>query len=293
LYNIPTAAGWNIDTPPVDEGYLFLMIKQRSTLFLFALSLLGMPLAGCTGLIPLEAYTPTPSLLPPTETATIQWFPATRTPTVFLALTTTATLNPLPVVGELIFEDDFSDPALWDTASSGDASAQVSEGQLTLAVSEDQLTITSLRSEPNLVDFYAEVTVVTSLCRGDDQYGAVFRAAAGGNYYRFLLSCSGLVRLERVRGGSAEVLQNWAASSDVPRGAPAEVKLGIWISGTEMHLLLNDHAQFIVRDPVFTIGRLGFFAYSSGDTPVIVSFRDLQVYTVPYIPPTPTIKVTP
>ena len=272
---------------------IILRLMKRFPVFLVVLSLLGTYLAGCSGLILPEAYTPTPSLLPPTETATIQWFPATRTPTVFLAPTTTATLNPLPSVGELIFEDDFSNPILWDTASSGDASAQVGDGALTLSVSDDRLTVTSLRTEPNLTDFYAEVTVVTSLCRGEDQYGAVFRAAAGGNYYRFLLSCSGNVRLERVRGGSAEVLQNWTASSDVPRGAPAEVKLGIWFSGSEMHLLLNDHAQFIVRDPVFTIGRLGFFAFASGDTPVIVSFRDLQVYTVPFIPPAPTLKVTP
>jgi hypothetical protein len=292
LYNIPTAQGWKIDTPRADEGHDF-MRKQLPTLVLFFLSLLGIFLAGCSGLILPEAYTPTPSLLPPTETATIQWFPPTRTPTVFIAPTATATLNPLPAVGELLFTDDFSDPALWDVASSGDASAQVAEGALTLAVNDDRLTITSLRTDPNLVDFYAEVTIKTSLCRGEDQYGAVFRAAAGGNYYRFLLSCSGQVRLERVRNGSVEVLQNWAPSSDVPRGAPAEVKLGIWMSGTEMHLLLNDHAQFIMRDPVFPIGRLGFFAYASGDTPVIVSFRDLQVYAVPLIPPTPAFTVTP
>jgi hypothetical protein len=99
--------------------------------------------------------------------------------------------------------------------------------------------------------------------------------------------------LERVRGGLAEVLQNWTPSSDVPRGAPAQVKLGIWMSGTEMHLLLNDHAQFVIRDPVFPIGRLGFFAYASGDTPVLVSFRDLQVYSVPLILPTPATTVTP
>ena len=269
------------------------MIKRRFTLFLFALSLLGTSLAGCSALIMPEAYTPTPSQLPPTETPTIQWFPATRTPTVFLAPTTTATLNPLPVLGELLFADDFSDPALWDVASSGKASAQVTEGALTLAVNEKRLTVTSLRSGPTLFDFYAEVLVSPVLCKGEDQYGAVFRAASAGNYYRFLLSCSGQVRLELGRGGSAEVLQGWAPSSDAPRGAPAEVKLGIWFSGTQMHLLLNDHAQFIIRDPVFSSGRLGFFATASGDTPVIVSFRDLQVYSVPPIQPTPTFQVTP
>jgi hypothetical protein len=256
------------------------------------LMLLGACLAGCSGLFPV-AYTPTPSPFPPTETPTIQWFPATNTPTIFAAPTATTTLDPLPGVGELLFSDDFSDPELWDTASSGDASAQVTEGQLTLALSEARLTITSLRKTPMLGDFYAQVTAVTSLCRGNDQYGVVFRAAPGSNYYRFLLACNGSVRLERVRGGFPEILQNWVPSGDAPRGAPAEVKIGVWVSGSEMHLLLNDHPEFVMRDPVFHSGRLGFFAYTSGETPVIVSFRDLQVYAVAYTAPTPTLRSTP
>lgn len=254
--------------------------------------LLAACLAGCSGLIP-TAYTPTPSSPPSTETPTIQWFPATNTPTVFAPPSTTPTLNPLPSVGELLFTDDFTDPKLWDTVSSGDASAQVEAGQLTLALNDDRLSIISLRTGPTLGDFYAEVTAVTSLCRGDDQYGVIFRASPGSNYYRFLLSCSGSVRLERVRNGLAEIIQNWAPSSDVPPGAPGEVKIGVWILGSEMHLLLNDHAQFTARDPVFHSGRLGFFAYASGDTPVIVSFRGLKVYALAYTSPTPTLRPTP
>lgn len=254
--------------------------------------LLGLMLGGCAGLIE-EAYTPTPSLPPPTETTTIQWFPATNTATVFIAPSATATQDPLPGVGELLFSDDFSDPDLWDTVASGEASAQVTDGRLTLSLSEPRLTVTSLRTMPSLEDFYASVTAVTSLCKGNDQYGVVFRAAPGGNFYRFLLACNGSVRLERVRGGTVEIIQNWAASGDAPRGAPAEVKIGVWILGSEMHLLLNNHPEFVVRDPVFHIGRLGFFAYAGGDTPVIVSFRDLAVYSVRQIPPTPTLKATP
>ena len=70
------------------------------------------------------------------------------------------------------------------------------------------------------------------------------------------------------------------------------MKIGIWVVGFEMRFLLNDHLQFSLRDPVLHIGTLGFFAYASGTTPVVVSFSDLEVYSVFYFSPTPTLTLT-
>lgn len=257
-------------------------------LALCALLLLGT--GGCSLLFPI--YAPTPSPLPPTETPTIAWFPATNTPTVYIPPTVQPTVEPLEGVGSLIFADDFSEADLWSTNTSGNASARVENNRLTLSLTSGRLTVTSLRREPNLFDFYAEATASTSLCRGEDAYGILFRADSGGSYYRFSLSCSGNVRFERSRGGILDLLQKWTPSSDAPPGAPGEVRIGVWASGNEMRLFLNGHLQFSLRDPVQRSGTLGFFAYASSTTPVIVSFSNLEVYSVMYLSPTPTLTPT-
>jgi hypothetical protein len=243
-------------------------------------------LAGCSGMPTVP--TPTPTLATATQTPTIVWFPATNTPTQAPVVSPLPSAEPLPGVAELMFRDDFSDAALWNVSVSDSASAQVADNRLTLALSTGPQSIASLRSEPLLTDFYAQVRVYTSLCRGNDQYGMLFRASPGGTYYRFLLACNGSIRLERVRGGAVDILQNWVPSGDAPPGAPAELKIGIWVSGTEFRFLLNDRFQFSLRDPVMHSGTLGFFAYASGKTPVMVSFSDLEVFVMAYVSPTPT-----
>ena len=170
------------------------------------------------------------------------------------------------------------------------ASATVTRNRLILSISgQGPVSIASLRSQPTLGDFYAEATVKLSLCGGKDQFGMIFRAAPGDNYYRFAVRCDGQARLERVLSGSNSPLLDWQSSGDAPSAAPAEVKLGVWTVGSEMRFFLNDHYQFTVRDPVLHAGTLGFFVYASGATPITASFSDLSVYSVSYVFPTPSL----
>jgi hypothetical protein len=187
----------------------------------------------------------------------------------------------------------FDQPQAWNTANSGQASATVTRNRLILSINEDgPLAISSLRSQPGMGDFYAEATATISLCSGKDQYGMLFRAASLQDYYRLIVNCSGESRLERVRAGEKYILNDWLASGDIPLGAPAQVKLGVWVAGQEMRVFLNDHFQFSQTDPVFSNGTIGFFAYASGKTPVTVSFSDLAAYSVQYVSPTPTLTPT-
>jgi hypothetical protein len=80
-----------------------------------------------------------------------------------------------------------------------------------------------------------------------------------------------------------------AASGDVPPGAPGEVRIGLWVSGTEMRVFLNGHYQFTVSDPLFASGTLGVFARSGGENAVTITFSDLVVNEVSYASPTPTL----
>ena len=247
-------------------------------------------LAGCRGLFPAPATTSTPVPATTTPTATIVWFPPTNTSSPSPAQTILPTLDQRPGLGELLFGDSFDQPDLWSTSVSSLASASVTRDRLILSLSEQgPVSILSLRSQPVLGDFYAEVVAKLSLCGSQDQFGMIFRAAPGDNYYRFTVSCDGRVRIERIVSGSNTPLLDWLSSGDAPGAAPAEVKLGVWAVGSEMRFFLNDHYQFSVLDPVLHAGTLGFFAYANAAAPITVSFSDLSVYSVAYVSPTPSL----
>ena len=262
--------------------------SKPGNLSLLPILLLGMTLlTSCTAM---DEWLATSTPMIPTETAlptpTIVWFPPSATPTLQTLSTKAPTPELRPGLGEEIIIDDFSDPFLWETAASDEASAKVQDNRLTLAV-QSQIYMTSLRTDLLIDDYYAEITAQPSLCRSEDSYGLLVRAN-GGSYYRFALSCNGTVRAERVTNSIRLALQAPLPSGDVPPGAPGSVRIGIWAVGREMRLFLNGRFQFSISEPTFPIGTLGVFVRSAGETPVIVSFSDLKIRQVNYILPTAT-----
>jgi hypothetical protein len=190
-----------------------------------------------------------------------------------------------PGIGLLILSDDFSEASIWDTAVSDNGSAAVDNHLLSLVV-QPGYYLSSMRREAPLSDFYAEITARPSLCRGEDNYGVIVRGV-GSSFYRFVLTCNRQVRAERVNGGTKLPLQQPLSSGDAP-GAPGEVRIGIWAVGSEMRLFLNGQYQFSTIDPSFRTGAFGVYVRSTGDTPVTVTFSDLQVRDVHYTLPTST-----
>jgi hypothetical protein len=255
----------------------------------FLVAFLGLMLIACSSLVAVPSTSePLPATSPTLATPTIDWFPPTATQTPILVSTQPPTPDWSPGVGEIIASDDFSDPSNWNTASSDSGSAIIERKQLTIAVNPG-VYLLSLQQNLVLDDFYAELLVRPSLCRGADSYGMLVRANAV-SYYRFSLYCNGTVSVERISRLERHVLYETVPSGDVPRGAPGEVRIGIWAFGSELRLFLNDRFQFGIQDMNLSSGTLGVFAFSSGDTPVTVRFTDLVVRAVAYIPPqdTPT-----
>jgi hypothetical protein len=255
----------------------------------FIPSLLSLGLLLLSACLPLDSTPPTGTPLP-TDTApptsTIVWFPPSATPTLLAFPTYTATPEMSPGIGALALSDDFSDDTVWDTAASSQGSAAISRNRLSLAV-QPGVYLASLRRDGTLGDFYAEITARLSLCRGDDSYGLIIRAA-GTYFYRIVLSCNRMVHVEKINSGVRLVIQEPVASGDAPQGAPGEVRIGIWAAGSEMRLFLNERFQFSIIDKTFPSGAFGVFVRSAGDTPVSVTFSDLTVYDVDYTPPTRT-----
>jgi hypothetical protein len=244
---------------------------------LFMVSCLPVNLAPST-----ETPIPTETAIP---TETIVWFPPSATATQLSVPTQTGTPDMSPGIGRLTIQDKFSDEDVWDIATSDSGSASIHKNRLTLAV-QPGYYLASMRRELPLSDFYAEITARPSLCRAEDNYGLVVRGV-GSSFYRFVLACNGMIRAERISGGTRQPLQEPVPSGDAP-GAPGEVRMGIWAVGSEMRLFLNGRYQFSVVEPTFPSGALGVFVRSTGETPVTVTFSDLAVYEVDYTLPTKT-----
>jgi hypothetical protein len=257
---------------------------------IFIPALVAMLTSSCAVLDALNA-TPIPTLTTeaPTLTPTIVWFPPSATSTLGAAATPKPpTPEMRPGVGSTLLTDDFSDPTVWDIATSSQGSAELNDNRLILSA-QSKIYMLSLRSDLMADDYYAEITARPGLCRGDDSYGLLVRANAVA-YYRFSLTCDGDVFAERISVGKREVLQTPLPSGDVPRGAPGEVRIGVWASGSVLRLFLNGRYQFGVSNTAYPSGTVGVFVNSAGETPIVVAFSRLALQEVDYILPTVTPK---
>jgi hypothetical protein len=240
--------------------------------------------AGCDILLPpgpLEpTATPTQTLTP---TPTIDWFPATPTPTFIPEPSPTPqpTLAGSPDgVTELRVRDDFTDQTLWNTPISTSGNVAYGNESLTLAPALKGVYLFSLSQHTISSQFYLELTVQTTLCQANDQYGVVFWRQAEGDYYRLLLNCAGQVRLELVQGGVLVVVHDWESASRIQPGAPATNRIGLYASGGVFQLYINDTFQFEEKVANGRSGDLGFFARTVTSSVMTVRISELEIYRV-------------
>lgn len=251
-----------------------------------ALLLLGLVFftTGCDILLPpapLEpTATPTQTLTP---TPTIDWFPATPTPTFIPepSATPQPTLAGRPDgVTELRVADDFTDQSLWNTPTSTSGNVAYGNESLTLAPALKGVYLFSLSQHTVTPAFYLELTVQTTLCQADDQYGVVFWRQAEGDYYRLLLSCGGQARLELVQGSVLAVIHDWEGASRIQPGAPATNRIGLYASDGLFQFYVNDTFQFEEKVAKGRSGDLGFFARTVTSSVMTVRISELEIYRV-------------
>jgi hypothetical protein len=240
--------------------------------------------AGCDILLPPAPLdptaTPTQTLTP---TPTIDWFPATPTPTFIPepSATPQPTLAGRPDgVTELRVTDDFTDQSLWNTPLSTAGNVAYGNGSLTLAPALKGVYLFSLSQHTVSSEFYLELTVQTTLCQEDDQYGVVFWRQAEGDYYRLLLNCSGQARLELVQGGVMVVVHDWEGASHIQPGAPATNRLGLYASDGLFQLYINDTYEFEEKVAKNRSGDLGFFARTVTSSVMTVRISELEIYRI-------------
>jgi len=239
-----------------------------------------------TGCLPIArtlypTLTPTQTIPAPTATLTPVWFPPTATPTLLPSPSPLPpTPDPRPVFGSLIYTDTFQNPALWSARQADQVSAAFGGSELSLTISGSKMYIYSLRSTPQLTNFYTELTANPVFCSGLDEYGLLLRAASTNDYYRVGVSCDGRARVDRILDSGAASLLDWQYASGIPLGGPSMARLAAWAIGDTFGLMVNDRLVLTFKDPKLTSGGLGVYARSAGSQPVTVNFMDLSVWDV-------------
>lgn len=229
---------------------------------------------------PMMTSSPTMTEIP---SPTIDWFPATPTPT-FLPINSPTPQPTLSVdlqgVMELTIEDDFTDPRQWLLTQNSTGNAAFGSQNLTLAVSKPNVFLTSLSQHSIPNNFYLEITIENALCQTQDQFGIDFWYQSPNDYHRLLLNCSGQFRLELIQGGRSIVLHDWETGSKVKVGSPAVNNLGIWVLNGQFQLYINDIFQFEERISNYQTGDIGVFAKAISSSTMTIQFSDLKIYKV-------------
>lgn len=256
---------------------------NRWGLILMPLFLL-ITMVACLPLLQQPSIRTTPTQLPPTDTATptTVWFPATATytPLPTSTLPITPTIDTKPRHGNLIFSDEFTNPADWEQGSFKDGIIALGNDELSLVVKKEMGYLSSLRQDTILDNFYAEITASPRICREADEYGFLFRVSSSNDFYRFSLTCDGQTRVDRFYNGQASSPQPLTLSGAVPPGAPSESRLAVWTLGREMRFFANGEFIFAVSDPTLNKGSIGVFTRAKGEDDVTISFSKLEVYEI-------------
>ena len=239
---------------------------------------------GCSALGTREPLPPTPTI---TETAiptpTIDWFPATATPTFIPSRTPTLAINIEAQqldLKELLINDDFSNTALWQTSQSGSGNVAFGSQSLTLAVAGQGNALISLSQYLLPANFYLEITLQSSLCQPQDQAGINFWYQSSSDFYRLLINCAGQYRLELIQDGRNFVIHDWETAIEIQPGAPASNRVGIWAYQGQLELFFNDTFQREERVSTEQSGGLALFARSIESSAMTVKFSDLKIFSV-------------
>jgi hypothetical protein len=258
---------------------------QDKKLLWLVLLWLGMVVSLLVGCQPIGVVEPTPedTPVPPTATYTFTpttvWFPATATPTPRPTQPLTPTPDSRAGVGDLLYQDDFSDPSLWTRYETTDSKVTISGDHITLALNQSEGLIYGFRTEPQLTDFYAEVNARPNFCEADAEYGLMVRVNGTRlNHYRFIITCEGRASVIRVVNNRGNVIVDWQDHPLIPTTFPRSIRLGVWVQGPELRFFINNFLLFTVTDTVIDGGTLGMFVRASGSSPVSVNFDTLEVY---------------
>lgn len=261
------------------EKTIHIPAPSRHSGWIVMILMLAVITTGCVRIE--EPATPSPSPLTPTSTPTVFF------PTLIPTATSTPQPSPTPMperladLGELLFEDDFSNDRGWVAASSDIGGISLVNERLAVAVrrSQSYFPVISPASSPN--SFYAEVTVRAELCSDNSDIGLMYHLSSSLEHYRFTINCSGEAQVILAYGGSEIALVPLTSTNVARPGALAENTLAVLANGTSYFFYINGREVFNVRNAALTDGSFGLIVRSRASEQTTITFDDFNVWSVP------------
>lgn len=241
-----------------------------------------------------DAATLTATLQPVESTATetmtpsLQSITATVTETVTPTVTATSS-DPAQLLGQ---------PVLTNRLDSGQAFALGSSGYnddgTSIYVAGGKMVLTShLASagwigwrvtESHLANYYLEVTFLTGICSGLDNYGLVFRAKdfSSGDGYYLGISCDGRFSLVRLESFYPTYLIAWTNSAEIKAGSDQSNRIGVIVDGARYSLYFNGKLIQEVNDGQYmTQTKIGVFISAYEMPEFTVSLDQIDMWAIP------------
>ncbi|MBN1678955.1 MAG: hypothetical protein JW966_01600 [Anaerolineae bacterium] len=198
--------------------------------------------------------------------------------------------------GQVLFEDDFSDPGWGFRDFEGDTKhAWHAEGEYHVASLASGRVFSAL-SGLFLGDFVLEFdAVVVRDEAGNGAYGLAFRGQEGlaGNYYLWRVSSDGTTNIHVNVGGITDRLESysvaaieaddWLTMPSIQTGTGVTNHLRLECQGTDMRFYVNGELLLQGVDANLESGVLALVV--SGDQPVEVMFDNVRIYAVDEAPP--------
>jgi hypothetical protein len=189
----------------------------------------------------------------------------------------------VPTRGDLLYEEDFSDPASgWEISSEDNTWADYVDGEYGLGVFQENYMVWG-NPDFGLEFTNFEIEVDARQVEGplDNNFGPLIRYQWDDeSFYWFQISSDGYYSVDMRLGGEWATLVGWAESDAINQGLGAVNHLKVVGYGNQFSFYVNDTFLVDVSDDMFTTGNIGLAAGAFDEPGVVVHFDSLRVYAL-------------
>lgn len=182
--------------------------------------------------------------------------------------------------GELLYEDDFSNPdSGWDIREGSDASTVYQSGQYHITVNEIDWVAWG-NPYSHFDDFVLEVDATQVAGTDDNDFGILLRYVDVDNFYRFEISGDGYYSFDLMQDNEWLTLIEWTESDAIRQGTSTNT-ITVVCDGPKFEFYVNGVYLDEYRDNTFPSGDIGLLAGTIQEAPVHIAFDNLKVWALP------------
>jgi hypothetical protein len=181
--------------------------------------------------------------------------------------------------GEILFEDDFSDPSSGWTTWNGDGSAvDYNNGGLRFYINQLDFEYWSL-TPGDYQDVRIEVLATKLTGLDENHFGIICRYVNRDNYYSFLISSDGYYGIMKVKEGNyALITSTQMQYSDIIQKGSITNDLQAECIGENLVLTVNGQKLAVAQDGDFRKGSAGLIVGTYQSPGVDILFDDFAIY---------------